>query len=73
MNYRFLKVTSYYVSFFDYFYLKYPVVQSKAFAEHLYLMLDEGFGCGNFFKINLNKLCNEANKIIYKDDSLKTK
>ena len=73
MNYRFLKVTSYYASFFDYFYLKYPDDQSKTFAEHLNLMLNERFGWGNYFKINLEKLGNETNKIIYKANSFKTK
>lgn len=70
MNYRFLKVTSYYGSFLEYFYNRYPDILSKSFDEHLKLLLSGGFGWGNFFQLNLNKLGNEAHEMVYNADKL---
>lgn len=69
MSYKFLKVTSYYPSFLDYFYKKYPQAHTKTYNQHLDLLLNEAFGWGNFFQINLNRLGNDAYEIVYNADS----
>lgn len=68
MNYKFLKVTSYYKSFLEHFYRSQRDIQSKSYYQHLNLLLDEAFGWGNFFQINLNKLGNDAYEVIYNAD-----
>ncbi|NWF88259.1 MAG: glycosyltransferase [Ignavibacteriaceae bacterium] len=70
MNYKFLKVTSYYKSFLDYFYNSKIDIKSKNYDQHLNLLLSEAFGWGNFFQINLNKLGNDAYEAILNADSL---
>lgn len=70
MNYKFLKVTSYYESFLNYFSKKHPDLDRKKFDVQLGLLLDEGFGWGNFFQMNLQKLGHEAYEIVYNADSL---
>lgn len=72
MNYKFLKVTSYYKSFLDHFYKSGKDIQSKNYEQHLNLLLDEAFGWGNFFQLNLNKLGNDAHEAILNADSLQT-
>jgi len=70
MNYKFLKVTTYYPSFLSYFYNKNPNLHFKSFEDQLKLLLDESFSWGNFFQVNLNKLGNDAYEIIYNADPL---
>ena len=72
MNYKFLKVTSYYKSFLDHFYKSEKDIQSKNYEQHLNLLLDEAFGWGNFFQLNLNKLGNDAHEAILNADLLQT-
>lgn len=68
MNYKFLKVTSYYQSVLEQYYKKNKGSEPKNYDLLLNSLLDEAFGWGNFFQINLNKLGNEAHEVIYNAD-----
>ena len=65
MSYRFLKITSFYTSFLDYYYKNNPPIIDKCYdTQYKHLML-QGYAWANYFQIHLNNLGNEAFEIIH--------
>lgn len=65
MNYRFVKITSYYQNFQKHYYAQNTNIVFKSYNEQLKDILSKGFGWANFFQIHLNNLGNDASEIIY--------
>lgn len=65
MSYRFVKITSFYRNFLNYYYQKYPDIVNYSFVEQLNHILKEGFGWADFFKIHLNELGVDAHELIF--------
>lgn len=72
MNYKFLKVSSYYSDYLKYFYNKYTNIP-KTYSDHLTLILNDSYGCGNDFSRYLKGLGNVTYQIIYNDKRLQMK
>ncbi len=73
MNYRFVKVTSFYRSFLEYYYPKKRDIIAESYEVQLQDILNEGFGWADFFKTNMNKLGNEAHEIIWNTNHIQRK
>ena len=69
MNYKFLKVSSYYSDYLEYFYKKNSNIP-KDYNSHLQLILNDFFGYGDAFSRYLVELGNETYEIIYYDERL---
>jgi len=65
LNYKFVKITSFYRSFFEYYYSKKSDVITAGYDEQLSDIMSEGFGWADFFKINMEKIGNEAYEIVW--------
>jgi spore maturation protein CgeB len=72
MNYRFVKVSSYYPAYFEYFYKKNFNIPED-YNNHLQLILNDFFGYGDSFSRYLGELGNETHEIIYNDERLQRK
>ena len=72
MNYRFVKVTTYYKNFLRYYYSKNPQVVQLSHNTQSDHLMSQAFGWSNFFQIHLNKLGNEAHEIVSNADPLQT-
>lgn len=72
MNYRFVKVTTYYKNFLKYYYSKNPQIISKSFGEQYNHLMNEAFGWSNFYQKHLNKLGNDAYEIIANAEPLQS-
>jgi spore maturation protein CgeB len=72
MNYKFLKISSYYSDYLEYFYKKHQNIPEN-YNSHLRLLLDDFFSYGDAFSRYLKKLGNEAYEIIYNDEILQKK
>ncbi len=70
MNYRFVKVTSFYRNFLRYYYSKNPGIKNKSYLEQYNDLMVQGFGWSNYYQLHLHKLGNEAFEIIANADSL---
>jgi spore maturation protein CgeB len=70
MNYRFVKVTSFYRNFLKYYYSKNPGIKNKSYLEQYNDLMVQGFGWSNYYQLHLHKLGNEAFEIIANADSL---
>jgi len=70
MNYKIVKIASFYYNFLDYYYEKNQEIKKKSYKEQYNDIMNEGFGWANFYQIHLNELGNEAYEIIYNADSL---
>jgi spore maturation protein CgeB len=70
MNYRFVKVTSYYRAFLDDYYIRNNNILYKPYDEHLAGIMEEGFGWADFFQRHLTELGIEAYEIIFNADQL---
>jgi len=72
MNYKFLKVSSYYSDYLEYFYKKHQNIPEN-YNSHLQLILNDFFSYGDAFSRYLKELGNEAYEIIYNDEILQKK
>jgi spore maturation protein CgeB len=72
MNYRFVKVTSFYRNFLRYYYSKNNEINSKSYNEQYDDLMAQDFGWSNYYQQQLNKLGNEAFEIIANADSLQS-
>jgi len=72
MNYKFLKISSYYPDYLEYFYKKNTNIP-KNYNDHLRLILNDSFSDGNAWSKYLGELGNETHEIIYNDDKLQKK
>lgn len=70
MSYRFVKVTTYYRNFLNYYYEKYPSILNSSYDEQLNHMLAQGFGWADFFKNHFVQLGVEAHELIYNAELL---
>ncbi len=70
MNYKFVKIASFYSKFLDHYYEQNKNIREKSYNEQYHDMMSKGFGWANFFQTHINKLGNEAYEIIYNADSL---
>ncbi len=73
MNYRFVKITTYYKVFLDDFYSRHPDTAPLSYDDHLALLMSECFGWADFFKHHHKALGNEAFEIIANDPLLQSK
>lgn len=73
MNYRFVKITSFYRSFFEYYYSKKKDIINKSYDIQLSDIMNEGFGWADFFKRNMEILGNEAYEIIWNANNIQKK
>lgn len=72
MNYKFVKVSSPYPAYLEYFYKKNTNIPED-YNSHLQLILNDFFGYGDSFSKYLGELGNETNEIIYNDEKLQKK
>lgn len=72
MNYKFLKVSSYYSDYLEYFYKKHQNIPEN-YNSHLQLILNDFFGYGDAFSRYLGELGNKTYEIIYNDEILQKK
>ncbi|MHC2995806.1 MAG: glycosyltransferase family 1 protein [Candidatus Atribacteria bacterium] len=72
MNYRFIKVSSYYPTYLEYFYKK-NINIPEDYNSHLQLILNDFFSYGDSFSRYLGELGNETYEIIYNDERLQKK
>jgi len=72
MNYKFVKVSSYYPTYLEYFYKKNTNI-AEDYNSHLHLMLNDFFSYGDSFSRYLGELGNETYEIIYNDKRLQKK
>ncbi len=72
MNYKFLKIASYYPEYLEYFYKKNTNIP-KNYNDHLRLILNDSFSDGNAWSKYLGELGNETHEIIYNDEKLQKK
>lgn len=72
MNYKFVKISSYYPSYLRYFYKKIKNIP-KDYNAHLQLLLSDFFSYGDSFSRYLGELGNETHEIIYNDERLQKK
>jgi len=72
MNYRFVKVSSPYPDYLEYFYKKNTSI-AENYNDHLRLLLNDFFGYGDAFSRYLKELGNETYEIIYNDRRLQKK
>lgn len=72
MNYRFVKVTSFYRNFLKYYYSKNSQIKNRSYIDQYNDMMSQGFGWSNYYQLHLNKLGNEAFEIVANADSLQT-
>lgn len=63
MSYKFVKVTTYYPEFTNTFYQQKPEVESLLYKEQFKLLMNEAFGCADFYSRELEKLGVEAFEI----------
>lgn len=64
MNYRFLKVTTYYKNFLKYYYIKNPKLSGESYNRQYDSLMDEAFGWSNYYQKHLNELGNDAYEIV---------
>jgi len=64
MNYRFVKITSFYREYLDYYYDKYPEIKNKSYQEQFQHLMEQDFAWSNYYQKNLNKLGVEFYEII---------
>ena len=64
MNYRFIKVTTYYKNFLKHYYSKNAGIVNNSYLEQHNHLMNEAFGWSNFYQMHLNKLGNEAYEIV---------
>jgi spore maturation protein CgeB len=72
MHYKFVKISSYYPDYLEYFYKKNSNMPED-YDSHLQLILNDFFGYGDTFSRYLKELSNEAYEIIYNDEILQKK
>jgi len=72
MNYRFVKVTSFYRNFLRYFYSTNSQLSDKSYTEQYNKLMEEAFGWSNYYQLHLNNLGNEAFEIIVNADHLQS-
>lgn len=72
MNYKFVKISSYYPSYLKYFYGKNTNIPLN-YNEHLKFILGDFFSYGDAWSRYLNELGNEPYEIIYNDERLQKK
>ena len=72
MNYKFLKISSFYNYYLEYFYKKHINIP-KDYNDHLALILNDSFGYGNVWSKYLGELGNKTYEIIYNDEKLQKK
>jgi spore maturation protein CgeB len=72
MNYRFVKVTSFYRNFLRYYYSKNPDIKSKSYDEQYDDLMAQDFGWSNYYQLHLKNLGNEAFEIVVNADSLQS-
>lgn len=64
MNYRFVKITTYYKNFLKYYYSKKPEIVKLSYKEQHNDLMNEAFGWSNFYQSHLNYLGNDAYEIV---------
>ncbi|MBK7632181.1 MAG: glycosyltransferase [Ignavibacteriales bacterium] len=72
MNYRFVKVTSFYRNFLKYYYSNNSDIKTKSYSEQYDDLMAQEFGWSNYYQLHLNKLGNEAFEIVVNADSLQS-
>lgn len=72
MNYRFVKVTSFYRNFLRYYYSTNSQLSDKSYTEQYNKLMEEAFGWSNYYQLHLNNLGNEASEIITNADHLQS-
>lgn len=65
MNYRILKIASFYKPFLKYFYDKYPEVTTRPYHEHFAALMREGHGWADFFRMHFENIGVEAFEIVH--------
>ncbi len=73
MNYRFVKITSFYRSFFEYYYSKKKDIINESCDIQISDIMNEGFGWADFFRKNMEILGNEAYEIIWNANNIQKK
>lgn len=64
MNYRFVKITTYYKNFLKYYYSKKPQVVNLSYQEQHDDLMSEAFGWSDYYQTHLNNLGNDAYEIV---------
>ena len=72
MNYRFVKVTSFYRNFLRYYYSTNSQLSDKSYTEQYNKLMEEAFGWSNYYQLHLNNLGNEAFEIVSNADHLQS-
>jgi hypothetical protein len=64
MSYCFVKITSFYSEYLEYYYAKYPGIRNKSYDEQLPHLIDQEFAWSNYYQKNLYTLGVDAHEII---------
>lgn len=70
MNYKLVKIASFYTKFLDNYYSQNKSIREKTYDEQYIDIMNKGFGWANFFQTHLNEMGNEAYEIIYNAEPL---
>jgi spore maturation protein CgeB len=65
MSYRFVKITTFYREFLEYYYLSNPGIQDRPYGEQYRHLMDMKHAWSDFFQVHLKELGVEAFEIIY--------
>ena len=72
MNYRFVKVTTFYRNFLRHYYSKNSNIKSKSYLEQYNHLMSQDYGWSNYYQTHLSKLGNETFEIVFNADSLQS-
>ncbi len=64
MSYRFVKITSYYREYLEYYYKTYPNIKNNSYNEQLQHLFEQEYGWSNYYQKNLSSIGVDAHEII---------
>jgi spore maturation protein CgeB len=64
MSYRFVKITSFYREYLEYYYKRFPEIKERSYNEQLTHLMRQEFAWSDYYQRNLNSLGVEAHEII---------
>jgi spore maturation protein CgeB len=70
MNYRIVKIASFYRDYLIYYYKQNPEVETWDYQNQFKHLMSQGYAWSNYFQIYLNELGNDAHEIVYNAEPL---
>jgi spore maturation protein CgeB len=65
LNYKFVKITSYYRKFLEYYYSRKPDIIYESYVDQYNDLMNQGFGWSDFYKKNMELIGNESYEIVF--------